>query len=60
MSPAAGFKKFAQSGIVLEVNRPARVDATLEVGGMTETVQVTSDASQVNTDNAPDRPHGDE
>ena len=49
---AQGFKKFVQKGITLEINRTARVDATLDVGGITETVSVTGDAPLVNTDNA--------
>lgn len=49
---AQGFKKFQQTGIVLEVGRSARVDATLEVGSLAESVQVTSDAPLVNTANA--------
>src|SRR5687767_3732252 len=35
---AAGFKKFEQTGVILEINRNARVDAVLQVGGVTETV----------------------
>src|SRR5260370_19982623 len=31
---AQGFKKFVRSGLVLEVNVPARVDAVLQIGGM--------------------------
>ena len=46
---ASGFKKFVRSGIVLEVNRNARVDPTLEAGAVTETVSVTSDAPLVET-----------
>src|SRR6266566_2212522 len=42
---AAGFKKFEQTGIVLDVNRNARVDAALQVGALTETVEVKSDAA---------------
>lgn len=48
---AAGFKKFEQTGIVLEVNRNARVDASLQVGTISETVAVTSDAPLVETSN---------
>ena len=48
---AAGFKKFRRSGIVLEVNQSARVDAALEVGGVNETVTVTAEAPMVNTNN---------
>ena len=49
---ARGFKKFQQTGIVLDVGRNARIDATLEVGSLTESVQVTADAPLVNTSNA--------
>ena len=37
---ANGFKKFVQSGIVLEVNRNARVDPALDAGAVSETVSV--------------------
>jgi len=46
---APGFKKFEQTGIVLDVNRNARVDATLQVGQLSETVEVTADAPLVDT-----------
>jgi hypothetical protein len=46
---AAGFKKFEQTGVVLEINRNARVDAVLQVGGVTETVEVQADVSAVET-----------
>ena len=49
---AQGFKKFGQNGIVLEVNRVARVDAALDVGSASESIEVNSDAPLVNTDNA--------
>jgi hypothetical protein len=49
---STGFKKFEQSGIVLDVSRSARVDATLEIGALAETVSVTADAPLVNTSNA--------
>ncbi len=49
---ANGFKKFEQSGIVLEINRSARVDPVLQVGSLTETVAVNSDAPLVNTSDA--------
>ena len=48
---ATGFKKFEQIGIVLEVNRNARVDAVLQVGSVNETVEVTADAALVETAN---------
>src|SRR5207245_7915099 len=46
---APGFKKFEQTGIVLEVNRNARVDATLQLGAVSETVEVKADAAMVET-----------
>ncbi len=46
---ATGFKKFERKGIVLEVNRLARVDAALELGAVSETVSVTADAPLVET-----------
>ncbi|MGI8741426.1 MAG: TonB-dependent receptor domain-containing protein [Bryobacteraceae bacterium] len=49
---AAGFKKFVQKGIILEVNRPARVDAVLNVGDVSQTVSVSAEATLVNTNNA--------
>lgn len=49
---ASGFKKFVQNGIILEVNRNARVDPTLETGAVSETVVVTSEGSLVETTNA--------
>ncbi len=44
-----GFKSYSQSGIVLEVGRNARVDATIELGAVTETVSVVADATLVET-----------
>ena len=49
---ANGFKKFVQKGVVLDVNVPARVDAQLDVGQLTESVEVTAAATTVNTENA--------
>lgn len=49
---APGFKKFVRGGVVLEINETARVDAQLQIGGLNETVTVTSEAPLVNTDNA--------
>jgi hypothetical protein len=46
---AKGFKKFEQTGIVLEVNRNARIDAVLQVGAVNETVEVKADAPVVET-----------
>src|SRR5258708_22944117 len=49
---AQGFKKFVRGGLVLEVNVPVRIDSVLQIGGANETVTVTSEAGQVNTENA--------
>lgn len=45
----AGFKKAYQSDIVLQVNDTARVDVSLTVGQVTETVTITDTVAQVNT-----------
>src|SRR5262249_10842523 len=37
------FKKIIRTGIVLQADQPARVDAQLQLGQVTETVQVTSE-----------------
>src|ERR1017187_4225856 len=49
---AIGFKKSVQKGITLDINVMARVDASLDVGTMTEEIDVTATAPAVNTDNA--------
>jgi hypothetical protein len=49
---AQGFKKLQQTGITLDVGRTARVDLALEVGAVTDSVEVRSDAPLVNTANA--------
>jgi len=43
-----GFKRFQQKKIVLQINTPSMVNATLDIGSATETIQVeaTSDALQ--------------
>jgi Carboxypeptidase regulatory-like domain/TonB dependent receptor-like, beta-barrel len=45
-----GFESFQQSGITIEVGNNLRIDMSLKVGGATQTVQVTSDASMVQTE----------
>ena len=47
-----GFKAFSQSGIGLEGGQSARVDARLQIGSATETVQVSASAVQVDTSSA--------
>src|SRR5260370_10529459 len=45
----AGFRRFIQDGITLEVNANARVDPVLSVGQLSESVTVTGDATGVDT-----------
>jgi hypothetical protein len=47
-----GFKRFVQSGVVIELGRAARVDPVLEVGVPTENVEVRADAPLVDTASA--------
>jgi hypothetical protein len=47
-----GFKNFMQTGIALEVGRNARVDATIELGAVSETLTVVADAPLVETASA--------
>ena len=44
----AGFQRYAQSNIVLQVDRPATINVSLTVGSLTQTVTVTGAADQVN------------
>jgi hypothetical protein len=41
---AVGFKKLVRSGIVLQVQQQARLDVTLELGALTESISVTAAA----------------
>src|ERR1700751_2391658 len=49
---AAGFKTYAQSGIVLENGQQARQDVVLQIGSANETVQVSAQVLQVDTSSA--------
>ena len=44
-----GFKKFISTANPVNVNQPATINATLEAGGLTETVTVQAGAEQVQT-----------
>ncbi|HYM12406.1 MAG TPA: carboxypeptidase-like regulatory domain-containing protein, partial [Bryobacterales bacterium] len=44
---AQGFRKFVQSGITLQVNQRARVDVAMQVGQVSETVEVSAAAPQL-------------
>src|SRR6266446_8437929 len=45
----SGFKNFTQTGILLEVGRNARVDATIELGAFDESLTVVADAPLIET-----------
>src|SRR4030095_16711416 len=47
-----GFKKAARAGVDVVVNATTRVDLTLTPGQITETVQVTAEATLLQTDRA--------
>jgi hypothetical protein len=47
-----GFKAFETKGISVSADAAARVDAQLQVGGTSETVEVTGEAAQLKTDRA--------
>ena len=49
---ASGFKKFVQKAVVLEINVASRVNAQLDVGQLTDSVEVSASAPAVNTENA--------
>jgi hypothetical protein len=49
---SAGFRKFIQSGIILNVNSRARIDVQLQIGSQTESVSVTANAPLLETASA--------
>jgi hypothetical protein len=44
-----GFKEFRETGLVVDVTSPVRADATLQVGGVTQEVTVSSSAVLLDT-----------
>lgn len=48
----AGFKRFAQERVEVQVDLATRVDAPMQVGNVTESVLVTSEAPPLQTDSA--------
>jgi outer membrane receptor protein involved in Fe transport len=49
---AAGFKHFTQDKVEIQVDVTTRIDASLQVGSVTESVVVTSEAPALQTDSA--------
>ncbi len=49
---APGFKRFEATGIQLQVNEVSRVDVTMQVGQLTESVEVQASVVTVNTEDA--------
>src|ERR1700730_8613291 len=49
---ASGFKRFSQENVTLTAGGTVRVDAQLQVGQVTETIEVSAAVAQVQTENA--------
>jgi hypothetical protein len=49
---AQGFGNYVQAGIILNINQQARLSVELKVGSQIQTVQVSSNVSPLNFDNA--------
>ena len=49
---AQGFKKYVRSGVTLYVNLPATIDVKLEIGAVSQVVEVASEAPVLNTTDA--------
>ena len=49
---APGFQRLTQSGVTVEIDRRIRVDASLQVGQVTEVVEVSAETVTVNTQDA--------
>jgi hypothetical protein len=49
---AAGFKKFSRTGVQVSANERVPLDITLELGAASETVEVSGDASIIETNTA--------
>jgi hypothetical protein len=44
-----GFKKNVQKGVIVDLNQVVTLNSTLQIGGSQETVEVTSEAPQIDT-----------
>jgi len=49
---ADGFKKYVQSGLVLRINEQPRIDVTLQVGNVAESIQVSASTPLLETETA--------
>ncbi len=49
---AAGFKKFVQTGISVQVAQTARIDVVLQIGQTSETITINADAALLKTESA--------
>ncbi|HEX3875861.1 MAG TPA: TonB-dependent receptor, partial [Bryobacteraceae bacterium] len=49
---APGFAAYKQTGVSLEVNQTVRVDVNLKLGATEQTVEVTAQAAQIQTDSS--------
>jgi len=49
---APGFKSYDVPNVLVQVDTAARVDAQLQVGAVTQTVEVTGEVPQLKTDRA--------
>ena len=47
-----GFRRLVERGLTLEVDQTARLDFELQIGAVSETVQVTASVPLLNTENA--------
>ncbi|MBZ5542331.1 MAG: TonB-dependent receptor [Acidobacteriia bacterium] len=46
----AGFQSYKQSGITLQVNQTARIDLTLQLGGVAQAIEVVGQAAMLDTE----------
>src|SRR5262245_22988366 len=46
----SGFKELRQSAVIVSAGNPKRVDATLQIGGAQESINVTADAATLRTE----------
>ena len=49
---APGFRKLVQKGLTLQINQQAQLDLTLQVGQVSDEVQVTAQAPQLETESS--------